>query len=275
LFLLAIGLILAGIICNFQSQKLKIIFFNVGQGDAILIEKGLNQILIDGGPSGKVELEKLGKYMPFWDRKIELIIATHPDKDHILGLAEVMENYKIGAVIDNGLGNDSATFQKYLDVIDQKNIQRLKGERKMQIKFGEAKIEIFYPEKNMENNFADTNAGSIVARLIFGKNSFLFTGDFPTQKEFALISSSLDLNSRVLKVAHHGSKNSTSSEFLNKVNPIDAIIPVGKNSYGHPTEEVLQKLKAKNVNIFRTDEKGDIKYICPDINYDCEIRTEF
>jgi competence protein ComEC len=275
MFLLAISLILAGIIFYSQNQKLKVIFFDVEQGDAIFISQGQNQILIDGGPSGKNEMEKLGKYIPFWDRKIEIVIATHPDQDHIAGLISAMENYKIGKIIDNGAESDSQVYKRYLEMIQNKNIERIKGERGINIKIKDADLKIIYPGGVLENPPAggpkDTNADSIVAKLIYGENSFLFTGDFPTEKDQDIFNSGANLSVKVLKVAHHGSKYATSAEFLDKVSPNDAIISVGKsNSYGHPASEVLDRLKAKNTNIFRTDEKGDIEYNCKN-QFSCQM----
>ncbi|HRY82284.1 MAG TPA: ComEC/Rec2 family competence protein [Candidatus Moranbacteria bacterium] len=274
-FLLIISLILAGIIFYSQNQKLKVVFFDVGQGDAILISKGDNQILIDGGPSGKIEMEKLGKYIPFWDRKIELIIATHPDQDHIGGLISAMENYKIGKVIDNGVENDSQVYKKYLEIIANKNIERLKGKRGMNIKMKDADLKILYPNYVLENpptgGSKDTNTDSLVAKLNYGENSFLFTGDFPTEKDQDIFNSGADLSANVLRVAHHGSKYATSEEFLSEVSPTEAIISVGKNnSYGHPAPEILDRLKAKNINILRTDEVGDIEYDCEN-QFSCQI----
>jgi len=269
--LLVISLILAGIIWHSQNQKLKIIFFDVGQGDAVMISQGQNQILIDGGPSGQKEMEKLGKYIPFWDRKIEIVIATHPDQDHIGGLIDVMKNYKIGKVIDNSTENDSQVYKKYLEIIGEKNIERLKGREGMNIKIKDADLKIIYPSLTLVNNSKDTNADSIVAKLTYDQNSFLFMGDFPLEKEGALFSDKFDLSSKVLKVSHHGSKNATSQEFLNKVSPTDAIISVGKNnSYGHPAGELLERLKAKKINILRTDEKGDVEYICKNL-FSCQM----
>jgi competence protein ComEC len=271
IFLLAISLILAGIIFYSQSQQLKIIFLDIGQGDSILIEKGSNQILIDGGPSGQKEMEKLGKYIPFWDRKIEIIIATHPDQDHIGGLIDAMENYKVGKIIDTGAKSDSQVYKKYLETINEKNIARLKGEKNMNIKIGEANLEILYPGKVLEDNVKDTNSDSIVAKLVYGENFFLFTGDFPTEKDADMFNFQVDLSAKVLKVSHHGSKYATSEEFLNKVNPQDAVISCGKNnSYGHPAVEILDRLRAKKVNIFRTDERGDIEYDCQN-QFSCQM----
>jgi len=271
LFLFVISLILAGIIWHSQNQKLKIIFFDVGQGDAMMISQGQNQILIDGGSSGQKEMEKLGKYIPFWDRKIEIVIATHPDQDHIGGLLDVMKNYKIGKVIDNSAESDSQVYKNYLEIIENKKIERLKGREGMNIKIKDANLAIIYPSFNLINNPKDTNVDSIVAKLTYGSNSFLFTGDFPLEKEPALLGAKFDLSLKVLKISHHGSKNATSAEFLDKVSPTEAIISSGKNNtYGHPAEELLERLKAKKINILRTDEKGDIEYICKNL-FSCQM----
>jgi competence protein ComEC len=270
LFLFTLNIILLGIIFCSRNQKLKVIFLDVGQGDAILIEQGSNQILIDGGPDGQILLEKLGKYIPFWDRNIEVIIATHPDQDHIDGLTGVMKNYKIGKVIDNGMESESQVYENYLNIINEKNISRLEGKKGMNIKLTEANLEIFYPADTPEKNSKDTNAGSIMGKLTYGQNSFLLTGDFPTIKDAEIFSSGANLSAKVLKIAHHGSKYATSEEFLEKVNPEEAIISVGKNNrYGHPAPEILERLKEKGVKILRTDEAGDIEYDCENINSFC------
>lgn len=261
--LIILNLILLGIIFYSRDQKIKIIFFDVGQGDAILIAQGTNQILIDGGPDAQKELEKLGQYIPFWDRHIEIVMATHPDQDHIDGLVGVFKNYEIGQVIDSSVESDSGVYKNYREIIEQKNISRLAGEKGMKIKLAGAEIEILYPTESLEKNLKDTNAGSLVFKLTFGQNSFLFTGDFPIEKENILLTSGADLSADILKVAHHGSKYGTGDEFLAAVKPQTAIISVGKNNrYGHPALELLDRLKNGKINILRTDELGDIEYIC-------------
>jgi competence protein ComEC len=262
LFILA--LILAGIIWYEKGQELKVIFLDVGQGDAILIEQGSKQVLIDGGPSGQVLLEKLGKYVPFWDRKIELVIATHPDADHIAGLIDVLKNYSVGAVMQIAAQSDSETFKKLEDLIKNKNIEIVVGERGEKINLDdEAQREILNPGPETSISSQDTNASSIVARLSFGENSFMFTGDFPIEQEDGLLKQNLNIQSNILKVSHHGSKYATSQEFLDAVKPTDAVISVGKNNrYGHPNQEIVDRLKQGKIEILRTDEAGDIEYSC-------------
>jgi competence protein ComEC len=272
-FLFILVIILAGVIFVQKSRELKVIFLDVGQGDAILIEQGSKQILIDGGPSGQRLLEKLGKYVPFWDREIEMIIATHPDADHITGLADVMQNYKIGLVMETGATSESQIFKKTQELIQEKNIEKIEAQRGEKINLNdEARMEIFNPGPETPISSNDTNVSSVMARLTFGDNSFLFTGDLPGEQEVALINNKIALNSRVLKVGHHGSKYSTSEEFLKAVAPEDAVISVGKNNrYGHPAQEIIERLKSKSIRILRTDEMGDVEYDCTNYAAKCAV----
>lgn len=273
IILFLISLILAGIFYGSQKKNLEVDFLDVGQGDSVLVSQGSRQILIDGGPSGQQVLEKLGQYIPFWDRNIEVIIATHPDQDHIDGLIDVMKAYSVGEIIDNSYDADSQVYKKYLETIEERKIPRLKGEAGMNIKLSDdVQMKILSPESGPEKNPKDSNSGSIVARLVFGVNSFLFMGDLPDEKEKELISKNIDLSSRVLKVSHHGSKYASTDEFLEKVHPVEAVISVGKNNrYGHPSEETLGRLDARKIKILRTDEMGDILYECENDQSLCSL----
>lgn len=273
IILFLISLILAGIFYNSRKPDLGVAFLDVGQGDSILVSQGSKQILIDGGPSGQLVLEKLGQYIPFWDRNIEVIIATHPDQDHIDGLIDVMKAYNVGEVIDNSYGADSQVYKKYLETIEERKIPRLKGETGVNIKLDDdAKMKILSPGSGPEKNPKDSNSGSIIAKLIFGENSFLFTGDLPDETEKKLIGENADLSSRVLKVSHHGSKYASTEDFLKKVDPVEAVISVGKNNrYGHPSSETLERLNARGIRILRTDEAGDILYECENKQSLCSL----
>lgn len=273
--LLALGIILFLIQYSFaHSQNLKVIFLDVGQGDAILISQGQNQTLIDGGKDGKVILEKLGRYIPFWDRTIETVIATHPDQDHIGGLVSAAKSYKIGTVLETDAQSDSQTYSTWEDLIGSKNIQKTEALKNTTIKFpGGAQIQILYPILAAGGSKADSNGRSVAAKLIFGENKFLFTGDLPAEKDAELVADNkADLKADVLKVSHHGSKYATSSEFLDAVSPEEAVISVGKNNaYGHPAPEIMERLLKRGIKIRRTDVMGDIKYICADSNERCVI----
>ena len=271
--LLTFGLIFFGVSSNAQSQKLQVVFLDVGQGDAILISEGEKQILIDGGMSGQKLLEKLGEYVPFWDRKIDIVIATHPDADHISGLVSVLKNYSVDQVIESGAESPSQVFGTMEKIISEKKVEKQIARRGMKIKLSDdAELEIFSPTDAIVAGLKkdDTNSASIVAKLTYGENSFLFTGDFPLELESQLVSANLPLSSEVLKVSHHGSKSATSVQFLDYVHPKEAVIPVGKdNRYGHPTAEVLDRLKNNKIKILRTDILGDVVYDCASAREQC------
>ena len=271
--LLALAIILGVIATHGNSEKLSVVFLNVGQGDSILISKGSQQVLIDGGKDGKLLLEKLGKYIPFWDREIEVVIETHPDQDHIGGLIDVLKRYKTQAVVKTNVKSESQTFKKLEEEIERENVQVVEAKIGNRIIFSDdAIMEILFPFEDISGIQNDTNSTSVVTRLVFGNNSFLFTGDLPTEKEEGLILNP-KIKSDVLKVSHHGSKYSTSENFLKAVSPRDAIISVGNNSYGHPNQDVLQRLMKNGIKTFRTDEVGDIVYYCESIKTRCELQN--
>lgn len=261
--LLVIFLILGFAMRFSKNQDMQVIFFDVGQGDAILISQGSSQVLIDSGRSGQVILEKLGRYVPFWDRKIETVLMTHPDQDHIGGFADVFASYEIKTVIKTDVKSDSQTFKVLEEHIEKEKSEIVEGKNGVKIIFPDQKeMEIIYPFSSVSENAKDTNGSSIVSVLKFGESKFLLTGDLTSEKEDKILRKGIAVSADVLKVGHHGSKYSTSAQFLEKVSPRDAVISVGKNSYGHPTMEILERLKKQGVSISRTDEKGDIIYDC-------------
>ncbi|NTW27683.1 MAG: MBL fold metallo-hydrolase [Candidatus Moranbacteria bacterium] len=265
--MLAMAAILLVIILHGKSVPLQVIFLDVGQGDSILISEGSQQILIDGGKDGKLLLEKLGKYVPFWDRKIEAIIETHPDADHIGGLIDVLSVYQVDAILETKMQSESQTFKKLEDLISENKIEKIEAKKDVIIRFADGAVaEILYPFESVTDiNGGDTNMYSVVVKLTVGENKFLLTGDLPATEENKLLENEIDISAQFLKVSHHGSKYATSSDFLDAVKPQEAIISVGKNnSYGHPNQEVLQRLLQHRINILRTDESGDIVYDCMD-----------
>lgn len=278
-----------------KPKLLEVNFFDVGQGDAVFIETpASHQILIDGGPSSVI-LEKLADEMPFWDRSIDLIVLTHPEKDHLTGLLEILKRYRVENILWTGVLRDTSQFKEWQKLIGDEGARIIiaKAGQKIIMQPGGAEIDILYPLESLEGKeFKDSNNTSIVGRLVFNKNSFLFTGDAYQTVERELIDLGANLDSDVLKVGHHGSKTSSSEEFIAEVSPEIAVISTGKNnSYGHPHPEVLEVLKKygirtlntpylrtlntpylKTLNtpylkILRTDEQGDIKIISNGINY--------
>ncbi|TSD02184.1 MAG: Uncharacterized protein Athens071425_104 [Parcubacteria group bacterium Athens0714_25] len=264
LFALTVSIILGGIsFWNVRSRELKVVFLNVGQGDAILISQGSSQVLVDSGKSGKIVLEKLGKYIPFWDRQIEGIVITHPDYDHIAGFVDVLENYEVKTIVRTGAKSDSKTFEALSEKISKENAQNVEARSGVKMKFSRgAQLEIKYPIFSKDIFSKNTNDESVVVGVDFGESSFLLTGDLPMEKESELISATKNIGAKVLKVAHHGSKYSTGDEFLKTVNPAEAIISVGKNNYGHPTPEVIERMERRGIKIMRTDQAGDVAYRC-------------
>jgi len=242
---------------------LEINFFDVGQGDAAFIETlGGRQILIDGGPGAAV-LEKLAKEMSFWDRAIDLVILSHPEKDHLAGLIEVLKRYKVENILWTGVVRDTAEYREWSEGIEKEGAKIIIAKSGEKIKIGDLEIDVLSPLENLEGKeLKDSNDSSVVVKLVFDKESFLFTGDISESIEQKLAEGGTDLDSDVLKVSHHGSKYATIDEFLAKVSPEIAVIEVGKdNSFGHPTPEVLDRLVKYGIDILRTDQNGDIKII--------------
>lgn len=247
-------------------QNLLVTFFDVGQGDAIFIEiPNGNQILIDGGPDDSV-LAKLGERMPFWDRTIDLVILTHPEKDHISGLVEVLRRYDVDRVLWTGAEHSIAEFEEWKNLLIMEGAEIFYARQGDMVNLGNsAQMEILWPIEDVRGtSVKELNETSIIARLVHGKNSFLFTGDIGRPTEYRLLSDSpsskfLVLNSDVLKVGHHGSKYSSSDAFLQAVSPEITVIQSGrKNRYGHPARETLDRIAAVGASIFRNDTDGDI-----------------
>ena len=252
-----------------QPRFLEVTFFDVGQGDAILIEtpRG-HQILIDGGPDSTV-LEKLAKEMPFWDRTIDLLILSHPEHDHFAGLLLVLERYEIDYILWTGIKRDTAEYKEWKKLVQEERAKIIIAEVGQKIKLTDnIYIEILHPFDNLEEQeIKNSNNSSIINLLTFGQNSWLFTGDIYKSAEKELIEKNTDLTVDVLKVSHHGSKTSTAPEFIEQISPEIAIISAGKdNRYGHPHPEVLERLENYGIKILRTDLKGDIKIISDGID---------
>lgn len=238
---------------------LTVAFLDVGQGDAIFIEApNGNQILIDGGENKKV-LSELSRIMPFYDRSIDVVLATHPDTDHTGGLLGVIDRFDIGMIMEPGVYVDNSVQEEFEEKINEKKIKKILARQGMQINMGdEIYLKILFPDRDISG--LDPNDASIVAKLAHGGTSFLLTGDSPQKIEkYLLALSPGEIDVDVLKIGHHGSKTSTNESFLGYASPEYVVISVGAdNRYGHPHEEVINLLDRFEISVFRTDEMGTV-----------------
>lgn len=239
-----------------EDDNLHLIACDVGQGDAILISHKSYQVLTDGGPDTKV-LDCLGRYMPFWDRKIELIILTHPQLDHYGGLIEVLKRYKTETILVRDFDTSTPGLKALKNAIGGSQARVVRPERGMAIRVGMIYLDIVHPAEAYEA--ASVNEESIVYILDYKDFEAILTGDIgPEGTEFFLKGSQLK-DVEYIKVPHHGSKNGLTLRLLEAVRPEVAVISVGKNNrYGHPHEEVLRMLAVVGAKILRTDQIGDI-----------------
>jgi competence protein ComEC len=245
------------------NDKLLVAFLDVREGDAIFIEApNGNQVLIDGGPNKRV-LNELSRVMPFYDRSIDVVIASHPDKDHIGGLVEVLKRFKVGILMEPGVGSDTAAYKALTTLATKEKIKKILARSGMRIVLGDGlHFDVLFPPRGPNVGEMENNTASIVARLVYGNNSFLFTADSPKAVEIYLANAyKQKIQSDVLKVGHHGSDSSTSEFFLGYVKPEYAVISVGANNkYGHPHEAVLKRLSDFSISVLRTDKLGTIRF---------------
>lgn len=273
LFLVIILILILTYLNDNKSKPLSFYMLDIGQGDALYIKSPTGKdVLIDSGRDKSV-LNELSSHMSFFDREIDIVIMTNPDLDHIGGFLDVFDKYKIGKVFEPGTYNDSEIYNLLDKQMNEKNIPRYLARSGLRIDIGDgAIIDFIFPDRDVST--WDNNDGSIVARLIYGNNSFMLTGDASSKTEKILLDKYNDkvFESEILKVGHHGSNTSTSLEFLEKVKPKYALISSGQgNKYGHPHSEVLDRLSSLNIDILRTDKQGTIVFTCDKIEL-CKIK---
>jgi competence protein ComEC len=243
------------------KQELTVAYLQVGQGDATFIETPDGaQMLIDGGEGERV-LRELAEYMPPFDRSIDVILATHPDADHIGGLIAVMQRYEVSHVIGPGVSNDTSTYTAFRNAVAASGAVHTVARRGMRVQLNDrAHFFIHFPDRDLTS--VDTNATSIIGRLVYGESSFLFTGDAPDAIERTLaMTDQRTLAADVLKVGHHGSDTSTTDIFLAAVTPQYAVISAGAdNRHGHPHKEVLEQLADFNIQTLGTYKDGAVVF---------------
>ena len=258
--LLLVCLALLFIVRQGESKDLlEVIYFDIGQGDSILIKTPSHHtILIDGGPGTSV-VSKLGNHLPFYQQKIDLVILTHAHEDHLAGLIGVVNKYEVDQVIYSNVEYSSSSYAEWQSIIETKDITVIEPIVGQEYIFDEVVLEILYPFDKYEITPEDINDTSVISRLTYQDTTFLFTGDASVDVENKLLENNIYIYSDVLKVAHHGSKYSSSFDFLEAVSPDYAVIQSEEgNSFGHPHKLVLNKLNGYDIEILRNDEIGDI-----------------
>ncbi len=271
--------LLFGIIKFYPDGKLHLVFCNVGQGDAIYVKfpSGAD-MLMDAGPDSKKILTCLGNHMPFYDRKIDMVFLSHPQLDHYGGMAEVVSRYEVKYFVSSFNVKKFPQLKKLNDLLTQKHTVLKNIASGQTISIDAGNIKVIWPEANwLALNYPadesavlgigsekETNLLSPYLDINYGNFDALLTGDgdSDTQQKISLynLKSLLPESIDILKVPHHGSKISVSEEFLNQIKPKLSVIQVGKNSYGHPNSETVDKL-AKWGKVFRTDQDGEIEIV--------------
>ncbi len=237
-------------------------FLDVGQGDSafIVLPEG-TQILIDGGPNWST-LEHLGKLMPFFDRSIDFIVLSHPNLDHLASFPEVLRRYRVGALLLYGSTYDLGAYTAMLSGATIHGVPVVHVSAGHMMNFpDDAKLQVLWPPKEMPHGMnKDLNNESLVLRFTYGGKSLLFTGDIEKIVEDTLRAADVDLKADILKVAHHGSKSSSSTGFVLSVSPTIAVVSVGgENTYGHPNRGVLRRFDEVGATIRRTDLEGTVE----------------
>lgn len=275
LITILITLIIIWIDSRRNNNNISIVFCNVGQGDGIYIDLPNNiDVVIDGGPDNKI-LECLGKYMPFWDRNIEIVILSHPQADHLNGLIEVVKRYKVNYFAASPVGNSTEGYTKLVNAIEKTGttIQNIYTDDV--IKIGSVNLNVLWPSRKFiaDNTNAtgnsnilgattsdpDLNDFSVVLELEYGNFEAVFTGDADEDIQDEILNANKDIKSvEVFKIPHHGSRFGLLDEYIDKFEPVFAVISVGKNQWGHPTKELLSRLDSRSIPVLRTDINGNI-----------------
>jgi competence protein ComEC len=255
LIILSFFYFLASIVSWRKSSFFRLIFLDVGQGDSVLIVTPQGQtILVDGGPDASV-LKKLGTILPFWLRKIDLVVLTHVHDDHLAGLINVLNRYQVKQILVGNYNNETALTKVWQDKLINSKSEVTKAKEGMIFNFSN---NCFLKVLTAAEVAADENDLSVVSLFsCLDKNIFL-GGDASTKIESQINISKVD----IAKASHHGSITSNSQAFLDKIKPNSVVISVGiNNKFNHPSPIVLRQLLTEGVNIFRTDQMGSVYFL--------------
>jgi len=244
-----------------QDKGLVVCFLDIGQGDSFFIETSQgHQVLIDGGPDNTLT-KKFEERMPFWDKTIDLLVLTHSDKYHLFGFLEVLKSYEVENILWTGAQASGALFEEWEEAIENEGAKIWIAKKGLNIGLSKGRyFEILYPFESLEGRQVSVvNDTSIVMMLNTESERILFTGDISKKIEHLLVEEGTPLKAEILKVPHHGSKTSSSEEFLEAVEPNLAIISVGRdNIYGHPSPVVLSRLEEFGIKVLETSKEENI-----------------
>lgn len=271
-----------GVVATWPDGKVHVYMCDVGQGDAILVSWNWTQMLVDGGPNERV-LECLTKHIPFYDRKLEAVVLTHPQADHMGGLIPVMQRYSVEEFVTVNVSNQTNQFAVLTEVLRERGISPkfIRGGDRVQVAGNGSTVlsfDIIWPswEFLMANTKegdppsswrtaegqTDLNSFAIVGKLSYGNFSIMLTGDADSKVDLAIMATGLLKEAEVLKVPHHGSKTGMLPEFLEVVSPKLCVISVGKNNrYGHPAPETVKMVSDYGCRLMRTDIDGEVEVV--------------
>jgi competence protein ComEC len=267
--MLALGLAVAtwlpqvdfGQLTKRDCNCLTVSFLDVGQGDSILIETPDGfEVLVDGGPDASV-LRELSKQRSFFDKEIDMVVATHPDLDHIGGLVDVLKRYQVKTILMTENEGESGAAAAFAAAAPKEGAKIILADAGQVFQLGASTtIQVFSPTG--DESKLESNTASIVLRVVYGNTSFMLTGDAPMEIENYLVETyGTQLDSDVLKLGHHGSKTSTSDAWLDTVTSQYAVVSAGlDNRYGHPHQDVMQRVFKRNIDTSHTGTDGTITF---------------
>jgi len=251
------------VIANHQARDhvTEIVFLDIGQGDAILIQRGTTQILVDGGPDAGV-VAKLGKYMPFWDRAIEMVILSHAHSDHYAGLIDVFDRFQVKQFVWSGAEEEAEDFEVFLEMLAAENCSVQLASKDRDFRLGEIYLDVLFPlipDQFLDQSEENLNNTSIVIKVSSPEKSVLLTGDAEIPVEEELLRYPVYVSAEILKAGHHGSKTSSSELFISAVDPVEVVFCAGEgNKFNHPSSQVVDRFQFLDISTITLFESGDV-----------------